>query len=169
MKKKILVLAMMFCVALSACSSKEDTENSESGKNNVESVESQLTITDGQVSIELDGDFALYKSKLGATKEYSESKSCLYDGYDKTYTYENLVIITYPIDGKEKVASITVLSEDVKHKLPISIGDSLDQIKSEYGEENLNMTDGCCIYEDDFGIAFYMADGVVVEIEIYTL
>ena len=166
MRKKILLITMMLCLSLSACANKDKAEG---GKSDTESDVNQLMVTDGQVSVELDEDFESFKSELGEPKDYSENKSCLYDGYDKTYTYENLVIITYPINGKEKVASITVLSDAVKHNLPISIGDSLDKIKSEYSEEKLDITDSCCIYENEYGIAFYLEDDVVVEIEIYIL
>lgn len=164
MRKKILVLAMILCLSLTACGDK-----SESAKNKTENNSNQLTVTDGAIDVTLDDDFDSCKEELGEPTEYCENKSCLYDGYDKTYTYENLVIITYPINDKEKIASITVLSADVKHNLPISIGDSLDDIKSEYGEDNLDITDGCCMYEDEYGIAFYMEDDVVIEIEIYIL
>lgn len=35
---------------------------------------------------------------LGGEYEYAEAVSCVYDGMDKTYTYENAVVYTYP-DG----------------------------------------------------------------------
>lgn len=166
MRKKIIVIGMMLCLALSACSNKDKSENE---KNTEQDNANQTKVACGQISVELDEDFESCRESLGEPKAYYESKSCLYDGYDKTYEYDDLIIITYPINGKEKIASITVLSEEVDHSLSISIGDSLDKIKSEYYEEKLDITDSCCIYEDGFGIAFYMEDDVVVEIEIYIL
>ena len=164
MRKKILVLAIMLCLSLSACGDK-----SEGAKNKTENNSNQLKVTYEAVDVILDDNFDSCKEELGEPIEYSENKSCLYNGYDKTYEYENLIVITYPINDKEKIASITILSEEVKHSLPIAIGDSLDDIKSEYGENNLDITDGCCMYEDEYGIAFYMEDDEVVEIEIYIL
>lgn len=129
----------------------------------------EMVVKCGDIAIELNGDFASVKDLLGEAISYSESKSCLYEGYDKTYTYEDVIIITYPIDGNEKIASITILSDEVNHNIKASIGDTLEELKSYYGEDKMTITENCCIIEDEWGIALYMKDNIVTEIEIYIL
>ena len=108
MKKKILILAMVLNCFATACSSKEKPDD---GKYSENTNANEYVVTYDEAKVELDKDFETVKSKLGEPSEYAENKSCLYDGYDKTYTYEDLLVITYPINGQEKIASITVLSE----------------------------------------------------------
>ena len=168
MRKTVLIGVVVLGCLLCACSDGDKSINS-SGTQNVENQINELTVTDGQATIAIDGLFGSVKDMLGEPLDYTESKSCLYDGYDKTYTYKNIIVITYPINNQEKVSSITILTEDVKHNLPVSIGDNIDAIKDAYSESNLDITSSCCIFEDEFGVAFYLSDGVVTEIEIYLL
>ena len=43
---------------------------------------------------------------LGGSYEYAEAISCVYDGMDKTYTYENAVVYTYPDGGVDKLMEL---------------------------------------------------------------
>ncbi len=164
--KKILAIVLMatFCVGLVGCgdSSADNSEQKESLKQNQVRMENLV--------IALDDSMDAVKEALGEPLEYSESKSCMYDGFDKTYTYADVVFITYPKDGGEYINSITVLSNKVETGCGVLVGDSTDAITSKYNEDEMVITKSCYMYEtEDLGVAFYVENDVVTEIEIYTI
>ena len=174
MKKKLFILLVFSCFMLGACGKTNDAgKGKESGQAVDENTKKNLERTDavmvGDMVLALNGAFEDVYETLGKPLSCNESKSCLYDGYDKTYTYSDVVIITSPIGGTETITSITVLSENVTHRLAAGIGSSAEAVKLAYGAENTDVSEYCIIWEDTFGVAFYLSDGIVTEIEIYVL
>ena len=168
MKTRILTVVLMLVFGLGLAGCGNNTQDA-GGDKNVESLKSNQIRIEGVV-VALDDSIDVIKDKLGELLEYSESKSCMYEGFDKVYTYSDVKIITYPKDGGEYINSITVLSNNVETGCGILIGDTTDAIKGKYAEDKMVITKSCYMYEtDDFGIAFYVESDTVVEIEIYTM
>ncbi len=71
---------------------------------------------------------------LGGSYEYAEAISCVYDGMDKTYTYENAVVYTYPDGGVDKLMELYCTGGDVQTPAGIALGDSRDQVVETYGD-----------------------------------
>lgn len=127
------------------------------------------SVTFNSTDITLNAEFSSVSEALGTPINTTESKSCLYDGYDKTYEYADLTIITYPLNGKELISSVTFTSENVTHTLPAGIGGSVDALNEAYKDKNPNVSDTVFIVEDTFGIAYYTENKTITEIEIYNL
>lgn len=71
---------------------------------------------------------------LGGEYEYAEAVSCVYDGMDKTYTYENAVVYTYPDGDADRLMELYCTGGDVKTPAGITIGDSRDKVVETYGD-----------------------------------
>lgn len=78
--------------------------------------------------------------KAGRTKSKSESKSCAYDGMDRTYTYKDFVVKTYSksAKGSEYINSIVLLTSKVSTKEGIKIGSSKNDVIDAYGRARAN-------------------------------
>ena len=155
--KKLLIFVLLACV-LVGCSSKEDIK---------------LQATDVQINeqvISLDQNMSEVIEKIGTNYKLEESKSCMFDGNDKTYTYENFVINTYPNGNDDFVNSITLLNDTFKLSKDVHIGDSIDKIKSIMNETTTLEDEQSCSYEyETYGITFYLEKQVVSEIELYLI
>ncbi len=51
---------------------------------------------------------------LGDGYTYAEAVSCVYDGMDKTYTYPDAVVYTYPDGGTDRLMELYCTGGDVK-------------------------------------------------------
>lgn len=71
---------------------------------------------------------------LGGAYEYAEAISCVYDGMDKIYTYENAVVYTYPDGGVDKLMELYCTGGDVQTAAGIALGDSRDKVVETYGD-----------------------------------
>lgn len=74
--------------------------------------------------------------KAGEPKKKSESKSCAYEGMDRTYTFKDFVVKTYSNSksGTEYINSIELLTSKVKTKEGIKVGSSKNDVIDEYGD-----------------------------------
>lgn len=78
--------------------------------------------------------------KAGRPKAKSESKSCAYDGMDRTYTYKDFIVKTYSksAKGSEYINSIILLTSNVSTKEGIKIGSSKNDVIDAYGRATAN-------------------------------
>lgn len=156
--KKILSI-MIFSTLIVACGGKEQTVDLQ--KNQVEMNGKVITLNDNVKDV---------IEKLGECKNVKESKSCLFDGNDKTYDYNDIIITTYPQKENDLVSSITVSHQDIKISSGIKIGDSLEQILQAYGDGYVSQDDVACSYEfGDYGIIFYLEDEHIQQYDVYLL
>ena len=74
--------------------------------------------------------------KAGTANDKSKVKSCAYNGYDRTYVYDDFTLKTYSKtkSGAEYVSSITLTSKDVKTLEGIKIGSSKKDMIKKYGK-----------------------------------
>lgn len=71
---------------------------------------------------------------LGGGYEYAEAVSCVYDGMDKTYTYPDAVVYTFPDGDGDRLMELYCTGGDVKTPAGISLGDSRDKVVQTYGD-----------------------------------
>ena len=169
-KKATLVMALIaLLLLLSACGGSAPgsagAANSSENANSGSSGSSESNSAQPQTNISLkDTEVAA----LGDAEDVQESKSCLYEGMDKVFTYPDLIIHTYPDGDKDRVDAVEILSEKVAIASGIQVGDSREKLTTAYGrdlsEEGAELLR---LERDAFGIDFYMADGNVEAIELY--
>ena len=97
---------------------------------------------------------------LGKTaKPVFEADSCAYQGKDKVYTYTGFELTTYPVNGKDCIASVYFLDETVATPEGIKIGSKAADVVNVYGN-------GYNKDEQKFGTYSYSTD--TAELRIYT-
>lgn len=111
-------------------------------------------------------DMAAVLDTLGEPAEYSEVISCMFEGgLDKTYTYQDFTIYTYPTETQELILLIEVTSPAVQTSRGVKVGDSLDAALLVYNDEMTAETSSR--YTATFGDVFFSIigkDGVVTSI-----
>lgn len=158
---RYMVLLCLILCFLTACEdvNKDDTK---------QLMETQIQV--GDTVISLDEDMAEVLASLGESKDYTETKSCLYDGYDKVYTYDQVVITAYPKGDRDYVSGMEVTSAAVKLSSGLKVGDSLDVIKEKYDSDELVINNDTCLYEtENYGVQFYLTGDDIDGIEIYKI
>lgn len=137
------------------------------------SKDSGLENTEAKVNnniIKLNQEISEVTDVLGDDYKVEKSKSCMFDGYDKIYTYKDMVINTYPDGEKDLVNSIIIRSKDVDIYKDIHVGDKIDDIKSAMDETPAVDDADLCTYEfEKSGITFYIEDEKICEIEIFLI
>lgn len=161
--KKIKLLTIFVCalMIMTGCSNSSQ-----------ESSQETLNMSDVRVNgqiISLDENVEDVISFLG-DYDLQEYKSCLFEGNDKTFTFNDCIINTYPNGEKDLINSITVLTKQSEIFKDIHIGDTIEDIYSVLKEDNVKLDAVVCIYEtDDYGIAFYLDNNQIEEIEVYLI
>ena len=150
--KKIIIFGLIaaLCLALTACSSSSGNAADSSTTSSAASAE-VFTFTYRDVKIALSDEMAPIVKKLGEPKKYFESESCAFKGLDKVYTYDGVVIRTYPEKDVDYVLSVEFKDDTVATEEGIAIGDSREKVEKTYGK-----TDGRA--------ATYTKGGVVLSI-----
>ena len=147
MKKKMLIaalLAILTVLTAFGCGTKpvapnntvapSETENAADhyGKPFDEGFDMALVIGGKTYPIRIDSAEVI--AALGEDYEYSEAISCVYEGYDKTFTYDGLVLSTVPVDGEDVIEMYSVYSADYKTPRNITIGATREEVVAAYGE-----------------------------------
>lgn len=91
--------------------------------------------TYNRVTVYMNSKASPLLEKAGKPKSKSESKSCAYDGMDRTYTYKDFVVKTYSKSdkGTEYINSIELLTSKVSTKEGIKVGSSKNDVIDAYG------------------------------------
>lgn len=86
-------------------------------------------------TVYMNGNAKKLLKKAGRPKKKTESKSCAYEGKDRTYTFSNFIVKTYSNTdkGDEYVNSIVLLNSKVQTKEGIKIGSSKNDMIDAYG------------------------------------
>lgn len=71
---------------------------------------------------------------LGDGYEYFEAISCVYEGMDKTYTYPDYILYTYPDGAIDHLMELYCTGGDVSAK-GVTFGASKDEIVEAFGED----------------------------------
>lgn len=108
------------------------------------------------------------EDKLGKAKSYFEAESCAFQGLDKTYTYNDFVVRTYPTDEKDYVASIELTDDIATTAEGAYIGMSADEVKDLYSEAPSSETDKALVYTNGDTKLSFILDGGNVSSITYT-
>ena len=126
--KKIVALCMVIVMLASTAST-------------VNAAPKGYGFTYNRVTVYMNSKAKSLLDKAGTPKSKSESKSCAYDGMDRTYTYNDFVVKTYSKSekGSEYINSIVLLTSKVATKEGIKIGSSKNDVIDTYGRARANL------------------------------
>lgn len=157
--KKFWIVLMVAVIAVTGCGnnnsvSKEDETKEVSG----------YTFSFNGTDLNMNQKVSDVVDKLGKY-EYFEAKSCAFEGLDKTYTYSDFVLYTYPIDGVDYLSGISLKSDLVETKEGVCIGQTKENIESAYGKDGKE-SEGSITYTDGKSqLQFVLEDNVITGIE----
>ncbi len=143
--KRIITLMLIMAMAFSfaACGGDGGKAPEAESKSN-----SKYTFAYKGNALPMNGEFAPIHEKLGEESKYFEATSCAFEGLDKTYTYDGIEIVTYPVEDKDFISSVRILDNSVSTPEGITIGSTKEQVIAAYGEDyedvvgQWNYTDG---------------------------
>lgn len=120
------------------------------------------------VTVAVDAEAGPITEQLGEPLSYFESKSCAFEGLDKSYTYSGFELDTYPKDDKDYVSAVVLTDDSVATPEGVAIGDSLERVKEVYPGEGEEVC-GMLKYEKDgMTLIFVIQEDEVVSIEYRT-
>ncbi len=124
MMKRVLFFALVLVLALSLCACGKDIGFSEA----------DLSLTVDGVTVTAKSEVSGLLDGFGEGYEYSEAISCVYEGMDKTFTYENFSLYTYPDGDSDCLMEIYCVGGDVKTAGGITLGSSRADVEAAYGK-----------------------------------
>ncbi len=101
---------------------------------------------------------------LGDGYTYFEAPSCAFEGMDKVYTYNSIVVRSYTRDGADYIAAVELKDDTVATAEGIRIGSTEDEVRAAYGEDGVAGTSGIEYTLGDSFISFIFENGKVVAI-----
>ena len=167
MKAKILNAVIMSAVLMSGCGSAAASEPSTPASSTAVTLDDTSALVDGNV-ISLNENMGDVKKKVGKETQMTETESCVYNGKEKIYEYDQFTIKTYPKDNEDYVSSITINSKHDKVSGNVQVGSQTSEIESEY--PNAEKTPSVYILDqNDYGRSYSYADSTVTSIELYVI
>lgn len=154
----VLVLTMAF--ALTACGSDKEEK--------AETADDITVFSYKGASVALDSKAADAVSALGEAQDVKSEMSCHGEGEDRTYTYADFILKTYPKDGEDHVLEILISKAGVPTSKGIEVGSSLDDVTAAYGSDCKTIGTRY-VYDAGEGktLRFNIKDNKVVEIDYY--
>lgn len=184
MNKKILSVLLTTAMVLSAasCASEDEdtapvvlsggqTAESAAGGNEADTEDTAaaetsdaFVFTYNGVSIAMNAPADPIIEALGDNYTYFEAPSCAYEGMDKVYTYNSIVVRSYTRDGVDYIAAVELKDDTVSTAEGIRIGSTEDDVRAAYGEDGQPGTAGIEYTKGDSFISFIFENGSVVAI-----
>ncbi len=105
---------------------------------------------------------------MGEADSVKSENSCHGVGEDKTYTYADFIMKTYPKDGEDHIFDVIINNAGVPTSKGIEVGSTLDAVTAAYGSD-CNTIGSRRVYDAGDGktLRFVIADGKVTQIEYY--
>ena len=162
--KKFVLFSLVLVLLLSLCACGSDAGFSEA----------DLSLTVEGVSVTAKSKVADLLDSFGEDYTYAEAISCVYEGMDKTFTYENFSLYTYPDGSSDCLMEIYCVGGDVKTAKGITIGSAKADIEAAYGkgtEAGSTLTSELPVNGEEnlpASLYFVLDDGVVTAIAMTT-
>lgn len=121
MKKTAILLILL--LGLCACGSQSAAFHAE---------DAALILAGNPVTAETAVEEVL--AMLGEDYAYAEAISCVYEGMDKTFSYENVTLYTYPDGEVDRLMELYCTGGDVQTSKGIALGASKSDVVAQYGE-----------------------------------
>ena len=96
--------------------------------------EKDLSLSVGGTTVTAATDAAELLAALGEGYDYAEAVSCVYEGKDRTYTYDTCLLYTYTDGEGERLMELCCFGGECKTARGISLGASRADILAAYGE-----------------------------------
>lgn len=137
MNKRILIVAVVICMIAMlfvGCG-----ENEQNNQDNLPAA-AMGSFSSNDIALIIEGK--TYRSSenvntllkvLGDNYMYSEAISCAYDGLDKSYSYDNIDVYTYPDKDIDRVSEITIYGGDAETGKGLKVGDTVKRMEELYG------------------------------------
>lgn len=124
MKKIISVLlALMLCFALGACSGDGTDTGTDNGKNNDYTPDyGELYFVSGDLKFGVMDDALSVMDALGEPSGCFENQSCAYQGTDMVYYYDGFELTTHELDGVDRVIGIKLTDDTVSTPQGLKVG-----------------------------------------------
>lgn len=120
----IAVLALVLALSLAACGARGPAAFSEK----------DLSLSVNGKAITAATDVQEILAALGDGYDYAEAVSCVYEGLDRTYSYEDCVLYTYPDGESERLMELSCFGGEVKTSRGVALGDTRAAVVAAYGE-----------------------------------
>lgn len=167
MKKKVLIGIVIVLVVIGVIEIAVTMSNSpKTDKNKAQTAETTkdvYTFSDGDKKAVLGEEFN--KDAFGKEENYSEIASCAFEGLDRTYTYTDYEITTFPDGDKERVFSVYFLNENIQTQEGVKITDSFDKMKEVYGEPANQQGNQYVYTKGKTNIEFIVEEDVITSIQ----
>ena len=164
-KTRLVILMVMFVVMLSACGAKAGL------------TEDDLIFQTNGGTFALNSDASKLVAALGEDYTFSEAVSCAYEGMDKRYIYDGIMVFTYPLDNIDRIDEIYISSDAYSTSKGITVGSTLSDIQKAYGEDAMDVdgdgllvltTEGPSVDTDKPCLYFVMDGETVLEFSFYS-
>lgn len=162
----LCLVAMMF--ALVACGGEEAPADNSNNSNVTVTAGSKYVFSYYGVSVPVDAEASGIVAAIGEPLSYFEAESCAFEGMDKTYTYVDLVIVTYPDGATDRISTIRLTADTVSTPEGIEIGNTLADMIAAYGEGYVQDVNSYT-YTDGNTELMFIVDGDVINSITYSL
>ena len=171
----IAVLLIVFMLAaFASCASKPSGDTGEDLTGKPFSADKDMAIIVGGKKYQVRVDSAQILADLGDGYEYGETVSCLYNGYDKTFAYDDLIVSTVPDGDADIIEMFTITGKSVTTARGITVGATKDEVITAYGEKY--WFDGYMNYTEsgdetnisENRVQFQLENDVVTQIYVYS-
>ena len=170
-----ILLAVIMLASFAACGEKKPApDNTEelAGKPFNDELDMAVVVNGKKYPVRVDSAEIL--KDLGEGYEYGETVSCVYNGYDKTFTYDDIIVSTVPDGETDIIEMFTIKGKGASTTRGITVGATKDEVIAAYGENYWD--DGYMNYTqsgDENNISenrvqFLLENDVVTQIFIYS-
>lgn len=169
MKKSLLIILVIILLVVGGVEVMLTLQNSSNKNNDTAQSEKQDNDEDvyafkiGEKEIKLGEEFS--KEKLGQEESYSEIASCAFEGLDKTYTYTDYEITTFPDGDKDRIYSIYFLNPEVSTTEGVRVSDSIDAMLNTYGDSYEKQGNQYTYKKGKTSIEFIVENDVITSIQ----
>lgn len=142
------------------------TENAEDGAVGITAADTTFIYNGIEIALDSKIDDAV--AALGDAEDVKSETSCHGEGEDKTYTYADFLLKSYPKDGVDRVLDIIITKAGVPTAKGIEVGSTLEEVTAAYGTE-YNTIGPRYVYNAGEGktLRFNIKDNTVNQIEYY--